>query len=276
MAGIFRGSFSRLFLTFVVIPLLFIAGVQLFVLSAQTATYFAWTINPPLTAAFLGAGYWAALCAAYLGLRQADWAMSSTSIPGSFMATTLLGIATFLHLDKFHLASPVFITRFVTWVWIAVYVVTPPLFLVLLIRQFASGKRAPTERGQQTLLQSGLLILGVIYFLTGAVLFVTPATLIPLWPWTLTPLAARAVGAWLAAFGGAAAAVYFARGRQDSRGTLGSLLAFCLLQLVVVFRYSATMDWGRPLAWFFIVLLVAGAGLSFAALRARTAEPSTA
>ena len=40
--------FARFFVTFVVLPLLFIAGVQLFVLSAQTDYYFAWTIALPL------------------------------------------------------------------------------------------------------------------------------------------------------------------------------------------------------------------------------------
>lgn len=39
--------------------LAFIAGLQLFVLSEQTSHFFAWTIDVPLTAAFLGAIYWA-------------------------------------------------------------------------------------------------------------------------------------------------------------------------------------------------------------------------
>ena len=34
-----------------------IAGFQLFVLTDRTEDFFAWTIDPPLTAAFLGAGY---------------------------------------------------------------------------------------------------------------------------------------------------------------------------------------------------------------------------
>jgi hypothetical protein len=34
--------------------LVFLAGFQLFILTEQTDLYFAWTIQPPLTAAFLG------------------------------------------------------------------------------------------------------------------------------------------------------------------------------------------------------------------------------
>ena len=32
-------------------------GLSLYLLSEKTDVYFSWTINPPLTAAFLGAGY---------------------------------------------------------------------------------------------------------------------------------------------------------------------------------------------------------------------------
>ena len=38
-----------------------IAGYQVFVLTEHTDRDFAWTIANPLTAAFMGAGYWASL-----------------------------------------------------------------------------------------------------------------------------------------------------------------------------------------------------------------------
>jgi hypothetical protein len=34
-------------------------GTLLFILPGNTGSLFTWTVNPPLTAAFLGAGYWA-------------------------------------------------------------------------------------------------------------------------------------------------------------------------------------------------------------------------
>jgi len=37
--------------------MVFLAGFQLFILTEQTEHYFAWTIQPPLIEAFLGAGY---------------------------------------------------------------------------------------------------------------------------------------------------------------------------------------------------------------------------
>ena len=49
--------YSQFVLYGLVLPLLFIAGVQLFILSEQTETYFAWTFGAPVSAAFLGVGY---------------------------------------------------------------------------------------------------------------------------------------------------------------------------------------------------------------------------
>jgi len=50
-----------------------LATNQLYILSAHTDSYFAWTIKPPLTAAFLGAGYAAGLVLVLLGLRAQAW-----------------------------------------------------------------------------------------------------------------------------------------------------------------------------------------------------------
>jgi len=74
-------TFSRLFFTFGVLPLLFIAGVQLFILSENTNMYFAWTVVLPFTAAFMGAGYWAALAHAFALMRNASWERTRVSIP---------------------------------------------------------------------------------------------------------------------------------------------------------------------------------------------------
>jgi hypothetical protein len=41
--------------------LVLVTGVQLYLLTGQTERFFAWTIASPLTAAFLGAAYWASV-----------------------------------------------------------------------------------------------------------------------------------------------------------------------------------------------------------------------
>src|ERR1044071_8257136 len=143
-------SYSRFVLYVLVLPLLFIAGVQLFILSEQTETYFAWTFAAPISAAFMGAGYWAAIFHAYSGARAKAWADVRTSLPAALTATGLLTITTFLHLDKFHFDSPLLITRFVTWVWIVVYVVVPPILAIAwIIQSRLSGAHAKGERSEE-------------------------------------------------------------------------------------------------------------------------------
>jgi len=81
-------SYSRFVLFGLVLPLLFIAGVQLFILSGQTATYFAWTFASPLAAAFMGAGYWSAMFHAYSGVRAKGWEYVRSSMPAALTATS--------------------------------------------------------------------------------------------------------------------------------------------------------------------------------------------
>jgi len=253
-----RTPFGRRFVSFVAAPLLFIAGVQLFVLSEQTDLYFAWTIASPLTAAFMGAGYWAALISAYTSLGQATSVALRVVGPASIAATGLLGIATFLHLDKFHITSPAFLTRFVTWVWIIVYVVTPFLFLVLWIRQGLGEDDSMGAHPIPRWMRLGYIGQAVSILIAGIILFVIPAGMIPLWPWPLTPLTSRAVVAWLIAYGLACVAIYRENDLPNTTGARASLLAFCLLQFVVLARYFSSFDLTKPLAWVYLLVLLVG------------------
>src|SRR6059036_4136919 len=82
--------------------LVFLAGLQLTVFTEQTDTYFAWTISPPLTAAFLGAAYWAAVPVEVIAAREKVWAKARVAVPAIWLFTTLTLLATLLHFDKFH------------------------------------------------------------------------------------------------------------------------------------------------------------------------------
>ena len=82
-----------------------IAGLQLFAGAAETDRFFSWTIEPPLTSAFLGAAYWAAFVLLAWAAAQASWSFARTVIPPVFTIALLLLVATLLHLDKFDLDS---------------------------------------------------------------------------------------------------------------------------------------------------------------------------
>ena len=174
-------------------------------------------------------------------------------------ATTLLLIATLLHLDKFHLNSPALITRFVTWVWIVVYVVTPPVFLYMLVTQGRkSGGRVESQSPLPGWVRGGFYVLAALGIVSGIGLFFFPNSLIPLWPWALTPLTSRAVGAWMTTFGVAATTLAWENDRINGAGTMYSLFVFCVLQFVVIFRYFSSLDFANPLAWGYILFLLLG------------------
>ena len=132
----YRGSTTGIRRFFYVASfLVFAAGVPLFLGSTQTARYFAWTIKSPLTAAFLGANYWAAIVLEVLAARQRMWARVRVAFVPVLVFTFDTLVVTLVHLDRFHLHGGAFVTRLSTWLWLAIYIAVPPAMIVLGARQ---------------------------------------------------------------------------------------------------------------------------------------------
>jgi hypothetical protein len=236
--------------------LVFAAGIQLFVFTERTATRFAWTIEPPLTAAFLGASYWASVALEWTAARERVWARARVAAPAVFVFTTLTLVATLLHIDRFHLGERfAFSTQLVTWVWIAVYALVPPLMAVLMVVQRRitgadPSRSARLPRWLRAVLIAEALLLGAV----GAGLFAAPERTSALWPWALTPLTARAVGAWLVGIGIAAA---HSASENDFRRVRPAAVSYVLLGVlhgVVVARYPDQIEWGVG-AWVYVAII---------------------
>jgi hypothetical protein len=250
-----------------------IAGVMLFVGASETDRFFAWTIDPPLTAAFLGAAYWAALVLLAWAALQRDWARSRTALPAVFVIAVLLLIATLVHLDKFDLDS------LFGWFWLTVYVVVVPLLGVLIWKQIrAAGPTPPAERPLPGWLRLALSLQAGAMLGVGAALFVFGTDAASIWPWELTPLTARAVGAFLCGFGVAAA---FAIRENDLDRLRGSALAYAALgalELLAVAIHSedltgADLEQGLYIAFCASVLAVGAYGI-WASRPAPSSAPS--
>ncbi|CAN5692319.1 hypothetical protein BH18ACT15_BH18ACT15_11120 [soil metagenome] len=230
--------------------LVFLAGVQLFVFTERTATHFAWTIDVPLTAAFLGAGYWASVAFEWLAARERVWANARIAVPTVFVFTTLTLVATFLHLDLFHLGSafePA--NQAVTWGWIAIYTFVPVAMVVIGARQRQVGGLDPPRGSGVPRWVAGVLVAqALVMLLAGAYLFLAPATAAALWPWPLTPLTGRAVGAWVFSLGLGAAHCLWANDPRRARPMAVGYVALGLLEAAAVARYPETVAWGEPQA----------------------------
>ncbi len=239
--------------------LVFIVGIQLFILTTATDRFFAWTVEPPLTAAFMGGAYWSSCLLEFLAAREQTWARSRVAVPAVLLFTTFTLIATLIHLDRFHLdaSSMPFYTVGLTWVWIAVYAIVPLTMSALLALQLrVPGADPPREQRLPRWMHVLLIIQAAVMLLPGAVLFVVPHIIIGAWPWLLTELTGRVIGAWLIGLGIAAAHTSWENDFNRVYPVMFSMVAFALFQVVALARYPADMHWNSPQGWFYLIFLV--------------------
>jgi hypothetical protein len=237
--------------------LVFLAGIQLFVLTENTERYFAWTVDPPLTAAALGGAYWASSILELGAARQPTWTRARIVLPAVFVFTTLTFVATLLHLDRFHLGNrfPT-TTQLLAWAWIVVYALVPVLMSIVLVLQLrAAGADEPRRNPLPPWLRVILGLHAVVLLAFGFVLFVAPSSALSLWPWTLTPLTARIMGAWLLGLGLAAAQAN-AENDWGRVAVATHMYAFLgILEFVALLRYPKTIDWAQPAALMYVLFL---------------------
>ncbi|HXZ76538.1 MAG TPA: hypothetical protein VEH31_37490 [Streptosporangiaceae bacterium] len=244
-------------LLFTASVLVLLAGIQLFVFTGRTDHFFAFTIANPLSAAFLGAGYWAAVAIEALAGRQTVWANARIAIPAVLVFTLLTLTVTLTHLGQFHLGARFTIgTQTVTAAWIAIYVAVPALMLILLLRQVRTpGLDPPRAVGLPTWLHGVLAVQAAVLVGLGIALFAAPGAAAPLWPWTLTPMMAQAIGAWLIGLGVAAGQMLAERDARRVRpAAAGSLLLAVFLSIALA-RYPNQFHWRSASGITYLIIL---------------------
>lgn len=245
-------------LTRIISVLALVVGPLLFLLPDQTDSLFAWTIKPPVTAAFLGGAYMTALTIELLAARERIWARARVVYPGMILFTTVTLIATLLHLDKFHFTAPGFFAKFTAWAWLIIYALAPPVMLALLVYQLRAPGSDPAHRAPVPPWFRGVLVAqAVIMIGLGLAMFLAPEPFAGLWPWTLTPLTARAVGAWLIGLGFAVAHAAWENDWELIRICMVGDIVAGGLQLLVLARFAGTLQWAAPNVWVYLVFLLA-------------------
>jgi hypothetical protein len=251
--------------------LVLLAGTQLFVFTLRTEEYFAWTIANPLTAAFLGAAYWGSFVIEGLAARERVWANARIAVPSVLVFTALTLVVTFIHLEQFHLGAQFgWNTRAVTYGWIAIYALVPLLLGVVLVAQVrAPGTDPPREQPPPVWLTAVIGVHAVLLLGLGAVLLAAPTVGARVWPWTLTPLTGRAIGAWLIGLGVAAAHALIERDLRRVRPAAWGYVAIAVLQGIALARFPDRMQWSSPSGVIYVVVLVSMAVAGVAAVRRR-------
>jgi hypothetical protein len=228
----------------------------LYVLAELTHHYFAWTVSPPITAAFLGGGFGAGFILVILTRRERAWANARVGVLTILLFVVLTLLATLLHLDRFHFGASGALARFAAWFWLCVYVIVPLAMLVLLAGQVrVPGTDPPRRRALPGWLAWVIGAQGTVMVVIGAGLFVAPAVVGAVWPWVLTPLTGRAIGAWLMAMGMGAALAIWEQDLLRLRAAVAAYAVFGALQLGALVRFAEHVRWGAA-GWTYTLVAV--------------------
>lgn len=208
------------------------AGGLLFAGATETEDWFSWTIEPPLTAAALGAFFWGAFVLLAVAATASGWtAVRPIVLPVLAIAVALLAI-TLVHLERFDMDSLFGVF------WLCAYIAAPPLLvagITLERRRGPEGRstdRLPTPLGAG--LRTALAIEGAAMLAASAVMLLAPDTAADLWPWALSPLTSRALGAFV--LGVALVALLVVREQRIElfTGTAAALVVLAGFQLLAV------------------------------------------
>ena len=227
----------------------------------NTEEGWAWPIEPVVTAAVLAAFYVAVAPIMLLALFAKRWEMVRVIVPAAILFTSAELIATFLHWDKFSTGTAPF------YLWFASYLLPPPIFIATYLwQQRRAAPRSPSAEPLPALLRSLLFVLGGFLSVEAVVAFAYPAWFTDDFPWSLTPLTARALCGFLLALG--ALMVTMAVENDRDRVRLASPMLILVLPAVAlqVARYSEQVDLSHFRVYLGVVLLglVAGCGIVLA------------
>lgn len=237
--------------------LVFLIGIPLVLLTTQTESYFAWTIGSALTAAFLGGAYWSSGILELMASRESAWARARIAVPAVLLFTVLTLIVTLVHIENFHFDAPAWHTVAGTWAWLVVYAVVPLIMGWLLLRQRTlSGGDPPRVAPLPAWVRVVLVMQAVIMLPIGAGLFFFPLAVAPIWPWGLTALTGRAIGAWLVSIGVIAAHAAYENDWQRLRPFTVSYTLLAVMQLLALLRFGGEVDWSASGGWVYALFLL--------------------
>jgi hypothetical protein len=223
--------------------------ISLLVFPGDTDRHFAWTIKARMTSMTLGSGY---ASGAYFFTRVAigrRWHRVQAGFLPIAAFTVLMELATFLHWSVF--LHGTFRFHF----WLVIYSITP--FLVPLV--WLSNRRTdPVEAAPDDRMPSGvrvaLAVWGTGMLAMTAFLYLAPGTAAQVWPWPLTPLTSRVLGAWFV-WGTLGLALAHDGRWSAARIPIQATVLGSVLTLVGVARTWSEWDTGRPFTYIVLASL---------------------
>ena len=245
-----------------VVPFLVLAFIILYLFPDESGRRFAWEIKPHMTAMYIGAGY---LGGAYLFLHAIfgrHWHRIAAGFPAVTTFTISMLLITILHWNRFDLH------HFPFQLWLVLYVVTP--FLVpatwLYNRKTDPGTPEARDAVVPPWARYALGLLGGVLLVFSVAAFIRPDLLIPIWPWALTTISARALAGWFALLGVGGLVI-----SRDWRWSawkvgLGSIALWHILVLLAAALNPGDFTGSYPFNWYLVSVAVVLLGMAFLAV----------
>jgi hypothetical protein len=234
----------------IVVPFLILAFLILYFFPQLSGQRFAWSIQPNMTAMFMGAGYiggaWL-FANAVFGRR---WHRVASGFPAVITFAASMLLATILHWDRFDLRHLPFL------LWLGLYAVTPFLVLFVWLRNRVTDSGAP-EADDMTVpgtARWSLLLLGILLLAFAVVGFFSPSWLIGVWQWKLAPLTARVMSGWFALLG--VGGIVISRDSRWSAWKVGLQTIGLWQLLVLAAAYSNAEEFRSGLGNWYVVSVI--------------------
>jgi hypothetical protein len=232
----------------VIVPFLVVAFAVLVPEPSDTGRLFAWNLTPSLSAMILGSVYLGGAYYFVQVVRASRW----HTVAGGFVPVgtfaSLMGIATVAHWNRFSHSHVAF------WLWAGLYFTTPVLVFAAFWRNQREFRPATGTPSDGLHLAPGaavaITVAGGASVAMSALLFLWPRGAIDAWPWALTPLTARMLGAIFAL---GLAGLFAHRERRWSAVRTLVQVALVMLVLIVACTVRARheLDPGNVLTWLF-------------------------
>jgi len=234
----------------VIIPFLVIAAILLFGFPARTGELFAWPIDPPLSAYMLASAYVGGIWFFARVVTARRWHHVAPGFPAVIVFAGALLVTTLLHLDRFS-------QNLSFYTWMLLYATTPFVIAVLWFvqRRRDDGRVEASDARIPRWVRGGMVAVGAASLVTGAVLFVAPALVIPVWAWELTPLTARVLGAVLSLPGVVALGVVGDDRWSSFRVLFQAQLASLVAIICSLVAGRDALLWERPATPAFLALI---------------------
>jgi len=244
---------STRILATVVVPFLVAAVLILYFFPDQSGQRFAWPIKPPINAMLLAAAYAGGIYFFSSVVIARRWHTVSAGFLPVTVFAGLLGVATILHWDKFTHGSIAFI------LWAGLYFTTPFLVLGAWLHNRAQdpGRSATGDAPIPFVGRAFFGLLGLVTLPFVLLVFISPSVVIPLWPWTLTPLTARVLAAMFALPGVLGLEIVLDPRWTYARRLLEAQFISLVLFVIAILRDQAHIDTTNTLYPAFLAMILA-------------------